>query len=218
MVHNHDLDPGCREYRVGGRLIGSCLINETEDNMTLTKTKKYFTDCKEVESSNLKKVYYNQRTREMFVEFLNGTVAGYSNVSWWDYRGLTDAASPGRQYNSKVRGVLRGINGDVELLPAGYEPVDLTPVSVSAVAEAYDGVSEADKILSLTPRLDGTEAQPVSGYVNGHDSTVGDKRFSVVVERVTRDTVEVSGKTMEEAVANLDVDGKVVSVTWIARA
>jgi hypothetical protein len=173
--------------------------------MTMTDERvNTFTDKTDVDSSNLKTVYYNKDRFELFVEFHNGSIAGYRSVPSIVYAALVDATSAGRYYNQKIRGLYTGI------------PVGKLLPTILAATQTTD-VTKAENVTSSFTSVANTYLSDTRGRVEGQPATSNDKRFKVTVEqtRVTRETVEVSGATMEDALANLDVDGKVVRVEWV---
>lgn len=61
------------------------------------------TDMVPVNSANLKAVGYDAETKSLFVEFVNGGTAVFSNVPENVKEQITSAESPGRTFNQLVR-------------------------------------------------------------------------------------------------------------------
>jgi hypothetical protein len=164
--------------------------------MTLNQSTALFTDKQDVESSNIATVYYDADTLSLYVKFHNGSIAAYTGVAKVTYETLIEAQSVGRTYNQLIKGRFRGLNGDVTLKPRLLEtPVATTVSNFTGTANWY---------------LDN-----IAGQVDGQDHTYGNKKFKITLQTVTERTIEVSAASMEEAVTNLDVDGKVVKVEWV---
>lgn len=57
-----------------------------------------------VESSNIASIGYDEASRTLEVEFLNGSVYEYSGVPPEEHRGLMDAGSHGKYLNANIKG------------------------------------------------------------------------------------------------------------------
>lgn len=82
----------------------------------------------EVDSSAIDAVYYSNKTRQLYVEFPSGTIAGYRDVGPDAVYALVGADSVGSHYARHIRGQYSGINtGDLTLVkqrtavPAGVQ-------------------------------------------------------------------------------------------------
>jgi hypothetical protein len=58
---------------------------------------------KSVDSTNLKKVGYDRKTKELEITFQNGRVYVYDDVPEEVFKELLDADSKGRYFNSEIR-------------------------------------------------------------------------------------------------------------------
>jgi hypothetical protein len=58
---------------------------------------------REVDSTNLKSVSYDRKSRQLFIEFQSGPVYRYEKVSYYRYRKLLHADSHGRYFNTNIR-------------------------------------------------------------------------------------------------------------------
>jgi hypothetical protein len=81
----------------------------------------------ELNSSAIEEVHYDSINGEMYVTFHNGTIAGYSGVSFRQYGKLINADSVGGWYSWNVRDKFTGISGDVHFEPRPAPFVE-TPV------------------------------------------------------------------------------------------
>lgn len=82
----------------------------------MTKSVVYYDQRAVVDSTAISTIYYDTFSNEMYVEFHNGTIAGYAAVTEVDYKDFATAASVGQYFQKNVRGKYHGINGDVTLL------------------------------------------------------------------------------------------------------
>ena len=60
-----------------------------------------------VESSNIASIGYDEASRTLEVEFLDGSVYRYSGVPLAKYNGLMDADSHGKYLNANIKGSYR---------------------------------------------------------------------------------------------------------------
>jgi phosphoribosylamine-glycine ligase len=119
-------------------------------------------------STNLEAVYHDRDTGNLYVEFLNGTIAGYRNVPQTTYRGLASATSRGGYYNANVKGKFTGIDtsnvddfekrsytstvsisGQTTYVVRGSAEVEITIVA-NSVDEAVAKAKEKSKTLKVT--------------------------------------------------------------------
>jgi hypothetical protein len=71
----------------------------------------------EPHSSAIKAVYYNNKTKQLYVEFPGGRLAGYSDVTPDEVYDFVEADSVGSYYARHIKGAFRGINTDgIELV------------------------------------------------------------------------------------------------------
>lgn len=95
-------------------------------------TKVYYDSHHSPISSALREVYYDGINKHLYVEFPNGTIAGYTGVPVETYDHLVNASSVGQYFAYNVKGSYNGISGDVEFFqrPVSSESVYVPPVPV----------------------------------------------------------------------------------------
>jgi hypothetical protein len=99
----------------------------------------------EVDSSAIEAVYYNNKTKELYVEFPSGTLAGYRDVSPDEVYEFVKADSVGSYYARHIRGNFSGINtNDVSLVkqrtpaPAGSVSQNIaTATGIGSVSSGF---------------------------------------------------------------------------------
>ena len=96
------------------------------------RAKVYYDYQNNPNSSALRDVWYDGVNKELYVEFPNGTIAGYTGVPVETYDGLVNASSVGQYFTYKIKGYYTGISGDVEFFqrPVSAESVHVAPVPV----------------------------------------------------------------------------------------
>lgn len=62
-------------------------------------------EMKEVSSSNIESVGYDEANEEVYVKFLNGSLYKYKGVPKWDYLGLLEASSTGSYLHRNFKNV-----------------------------------------------------------------------------------------------------------------
>lgn len=147
----------------------------------------YYTHSKVVDSTAISTVYWNAKSEEMYVEFLNGTIAGYAGVTLGQYFKLCNATSVGRHYTNNVRNVYRGISGDVNLVPAPalpkLEPISKEERSAETSDKKYTVVVSVTGSLTFTV-LGGSISDAEAYVVKLLDKSFSDGSY--VVKSVTK--------------------------------
>lgn len=86
-------------------------------------------------STALNDIWYDGINRELYVEFPNGTIAGYANVPVETYDSLINADSVGRYFAWSIKGYYTGISGDVQFIKRPVaEKVYVAPIPVPGSA------------------------------------------------------------------------------------
>lgn len=130
--------------------------------LTQTKPVAEYTHVAKVTSSNIDVLYYDDHTKNLYVVFNSGNVAGYAGVPYTEYMQLKNAVSVGRFYNSFIKGQYKGLNGDVTFrartpvatAPKAQYQVELSVSYTKTVTVNADGFDDAAK-RALTG-IDGT--------------------------------------------------------------
>ncbi len=129
---------------------------------TVTETVIY-TDVFEPNSSFVEAVYYDAPGRRLFLDLVNGTRVGYSNVLSSTFAALKSSPSVGGFYNRYIKNYFKGVNGDVELVPVrkqtiaeindavASEPVASEPVASEAPSDPNQNIG-AEYIVNFTAR------------------------------------------------------------------
>lgn len=91
-------------------------------------------------SSNLDAVYYDAKTNQLFVEFRNGSIAGYSNVPQNLYNSLYASSSRGSFYNKHIKGHFPGI--DTKYITTFEERTSVAPATPSSRRYIVKGTVE----------------------------------------------------------------------------
>lgn len=139
----------------------------------------------ECKSTSLDTIYYNDNERELYVLFLNGSLAGYKDVPRSIYDAFVFATSPGKYYNIAIRGQYKGVS----VHSIDPRPRHLTPVP-SQDASAKTGASVPMVAV-------GNDTRVIYGDTERRSYTVRGYVFA-------EDTYEAS--SMEEAVEMFLVD------------
>lgn len=146
----------------------------------------YYTESKKVDSSNLSEVFYDDGDKTMYVKFHSGSIAGYRDVPYTDFRQLASAVSPGRYYNSFVKGKFRGLNGDVWLAKRPTQQPTTTNTGIVAYKETsplqkYE--VEIETVLRRTIKVDASSFDSAASKAVGTLSTTADTKV-LSVKRV----------------------------------
>lgn len=129
-----------------------------------------------VNSTAVDTIYYNNKTKELYVEFPGGRLAGYRNVSVNDVYRFVEAPSVGSHYAHYIRGKFSGINtADVVLKSVKAK----APAGVVADNSGWGSGSVSTGSFHSTPK----------------------GKFSVTF--VVTQTVEVPADTMEQAISSV---------------
>jgi hypothetical protein len=86
-----------------------------------------------VKSSSIQHVYYDHQTKVLYVQFHNGTVAGYKDVTTVLVDALVSNSSVGRFYNDNIRGKFTGVNAHGTLVKR--QPVQAKKPHLQAVTD-----------------------------------------------------------------------------------
>lgn len=156
--------------------------------MIIAKQKAYY-DCNTAtDSSAIMHVYYDNASMTMYVVFPSGAIAGYSGVHHNDYERLVGAESVGRHYAQFVRGVYRGLTGDVELVKREYvKTLEDIDVKKPNARKSYAVTIEMNGELKFTLDAESVEAaiKSISGLV---DEAIVNGQYSIL--EVTRNTAK----------------------------
>jgi hypothetical protein len=139
-------------------------------------------------SSSLRAVHFVDKGDsygDLYVEFLNGNKAAYSDVPERVFKGFGVAASPGRYYNQYVKGLFNGLHvEDDETFKKAGESVEPTPEPATVAPQgAYKVLFELTTTGELV--VDGDD---VHAALSGAESTVaymlGSVPFKLVITSV----------------------------------
>lgn len=129
----------------------------------------------EPNSAAIKQVFYSSDTGALFVQFHNGSIAGYSGVSIDVYTNFMFAESTGKYWNNEIYGHFDGIDtGDLRLVERKLSDVVEEEESADSVEEENsDPVTDSDQLHS----------------------------FKIVASVITEVTISCEAKDLDEAMA-----------------
>lgn len=129
-------------------------------------------------SSVLQDAFYNERNYRLYITFLNGSVAGYTNVSKITFDNLTRAASAGHYYNLYIKGAYPTTHSDVVFVPeSAQQAVGTAPVPNDKHEAFPDNGNEKSPQYVVTVHVTGelqftVKAKDVKHAVDQIDSTL----------------------------------------------
>ncbi len=88
------------------------------------------------DSSAIKYLWYDAKNQELYLEFVTGNRAGYKGVPQFHANGFEVTPSPGRYYNTYIKGQFTGIDSDVVFYPL-REPV-AAPIALTQFVVTMD--------------------------------------------------------------------------------
>lgn len=123
----------------------------------------YYNNHEAVDSTAISDIYFDSFAEEMYVQFHNGTIAGYGDVDYNTYEEFIEANSIGRHYAGYIKGVYPGINGDVDLrerlmFSVGRPGIDYDPIEpeeTSPTPKSFKVMVEITGELTFTVEADG---------------------------------------------------------------
>lgn len=127
----------------------------------MAKTVKYtFTDV--LDSSALDALFYDANNGELYVEFQNGSIAGYAGVGPGVVDDLVNADSVGSFYALNIKNKYRGIDGKVILEPynaladSNTNPYAVRNAPIPATNNTPEPESDDEGVYEISFLVDGT--------------------------------------------------------------
>lgn len=101
-------------------------------------------------SSVLDEAFYSDEKHRLYIRFLNGSIAGYQEVTPNIFQSLTNADSPGQYYNYSIKNFYRGTHNDVVFVPKTPEQQSPVVTNVTGAADAPTGnTSKPDYVVKV---------------------------------------------------------------------
>lgn len=152
--------------------------------MTETRDVVYFTYINEdLDSSALECIWYDVFSKRLFVEFSNGSVAGYANVPVNVVEALESASSVGAYYSKYIKPIYHGVNSNVDLkafnadtyanASAGFVPTKARQNTEVSYSEIVDEKGQGEYKISFTVEAVTTFKAPSGSIVDALNAFVG---------------------------------------------